>query len=50
MLNRRRQVAENDLHLSPEQIVQRGWNPAIRHVGHVGTGHHFEQLASHMGR
>ena len=41
---------EHDLHLSAEQIGERGRPAAIRHVNHVDAGHHLEQFAGHMGR
>ena len=45
-----RRGAEHDLHLSAEQIGQRGRPAAIGHVNHVDAGHHLEQLAGNMGR
>ena len=39
-----------NLHLSAEQIGQRGRVAAIGHVDHVDAGHHLEQLAGDMGR
>ena len=44
-----RHGGEKDLHLSAEQIGERGRAAAIRHVHHVDAGHHLEQLAGHMG-
>ena len=41
-------VGEHDLHLSAEQIGQRGRRAAIGHVHHVDAGHHLEQLAGHV--
>ena len=38
------------LDLAAEQIGERGSAAAIRHVHHVGAGHHLEQLAGDMGR
>ena len=43
-------VAKYDLHLSAEQIGQRGRRTAIGHVNHVDAGHHLEQLAGDMLR
>ena len=42
--------AEHDLHLSADQVGERGRAAAIGHVNHVDAGHHLEQLAGHMGR
>ena len=41
-------AAEHDLHLSAEQIGERGRRAAIRHVDHVDAGHHLEQFAGDM--
>ena len=41
---------EHDLHLSAEQVGQRGRRAAIGHMHHVDAGHHLEQLAGHMRR
>ena len=42
-------LIEHDLHLSAEQIGERGRCAAIGHVHHVDAGHHLEQFAGHMG-
>ena len=45
-----RQWGEKNLHLSAEQIGERGPATTIGHVNHVDPGHHLEQLAGDMGR
>src|SRR6516164_9030116 len=44
-----RQWGEKNLHLSAEQIGERGPATTIGHVNHVDPGHHLEQLAGNMG-
>ena len=50
VLDRTRRTAEQDLHLSAEQIGQGGCDPAIGHMGHAHAGHHVEQLAGNVLR
>ena len=47
--NRLGRVGEEDLHLSAEQIGQRGRHAAIGHVHHVDAGHHLEQFGGDVG-
>jgi hypothetical protein len=48
--DRRRHGSEINQHLAAEQVGKRGRLSAIRHVHHVDTRHHLEQLTCHMGR
>jgi hypothetical protein len=44
VLDRRQHWREVELHLSADEIDQRGPSAAIRHVHKVDAGHHLEQL------
>src|SRR5262249_11980713 len=44
----RRHEVEHDLHLTADQVGERRRRAAVRHVKHVDTGHHLEQLASEV--
>ena len=49
VFDRRGHGGEHDLHLSAEQIGQRGRRAAIGHVNHADPGHHHEQRGGHLG-
>ena len=49
MLDRCDQGGKSDLHLTAEQIVHGGSSAPVRHVHHVDSSHHLEQLAEQMG-
>ena len=48
LLNRRGHVVEHDLHLSADEVRERGRGPSIRHVHQLNTSYHLEQLAGQM--
>ena len=35
--------------MTAEQVSQRGSGASVRHVNHIYSGYHLEQLAAHMG-
>ena len=48
VFDRRGHGGEHDLHLSAEQVGQRGCGTAIGHVDHVYPGQHHEQCGGHL--
>ena len=50
VLDRRRQVVEQHLHLSGDHVGERGRGAAVRHVGQLHPGHRHEQFAREVDR
>jgi hypothetical protein len=45
MPDRTGNVIEQHLHLTGEQVTERGGRAAVGHVNKIDAGHRFEQLA-----